>query len=194
MSQKLSVFALFFANLLIPVAIFVFATGFFPYKTFVPGRASFDTDREHATAPFDKVVFMVVDALRRFIALPQQGMRTDFHSDFVYAHGSGFRFTQRYDTCSLLRFPIAENVEQPYTVRRRGAFYRSRKLSYDNHAADQSYNHRINSLLSRRYLELCRVGHHFKPGQSGQLAHTIERKTRGKVNHVWRRHLVEAVS
>lgn len=54
-------------NLLIPVAILVFAIGFFPYKPFLPGLAQF----EHLQygpppeAPFDKLVFMVVDALRR---------------------------------------------------------------------------------------------------------------------------------
>lgn len=54
-------------NLLIPVAILVFAIGFFPYKPFLPGLAQF----EHLQygpppeGPFDKLVFMVVDALRR---------------------------------------------------------------------------------------------------------------------------------
>jgi hypothetical protein len=70
------------ANLLIPVAVLVFATGFFPYKPFVPGLAVYHS-LQYGDAPrpqFDKIVFMVVDALR---------------SDFVYAHGSGFQFTQR---------------------------------------------------------------------------------------------------
>jgi len=65
MSQRLSIILLTIANLLIPVAILVFATGFFPYKTFIPGRASFEDGGEREPAPFDKVVFMVVDALRR---------------------------------------------------------------------------------------------------------------------------------
>ncbi|KAI9746422.1 MAG: major facilitator super transporter protein [Claussenomyces sp. TS43310] len=69
------------ANLLIPIAIVTFAVGFFPYKPFLPGLAKYE-DAEDVTpplAPFNKVVFMVVDALR---------------SDFVYSEGSGFAYTQ----------------------------------------------------------------------------------------------------
>lgn len=78
------------ANLLIPVAILIFATGFFPYKPFMPGLAEFedvsisDGDLKNVQyppeAPFDKLVFMVVDALR---------------SDFVYGEESGMAFVQR---------------------------------------------------------------------------------------------------
>jgi ethanolaminephosphotransferase len=78
------------ANLLIPVAILIFATGFFPYKPFMPGLAEFEKlsiNRENVEnvrhlpeAPFDKLVFMVVDALR---------------SDFVYGEESGMAFVQR---------------------------------------------------------------------------------------------------
>lgn len=78
------------ANLLIPVAILIFATGFFPYKPFMPGLAGFEElenygksgeDMRHPPeAPFDKLVFMVVDALR---------------SDFVYSEESGMKFVQR---------------------------------------------------------------------------------------------------
>jgi ethanolaminephosphotransferase len=78
------------ANLLIPVAILVFATGFFPYKPFMPGLAEYEelgwddkygeNWRMPPKAPFDKLVFMVVDALR---------------SDFVYGEESGMSFVQR---------------------------------------------------------------------------------------------------
>lgn len=81
------------ANLLIPVAILVFASGFFPYKPFMPGLAEYEDlgfsevlgqDWHRPPAPpFDKVVFMVVDALR---------------SDFVYGEDSGMTFVQRYDS------------------------------------------------------------------------------------------------
>lgn len=57
-----------FANLLIPLSILVFATGFFPYKPFLPGLAEFEP-LEYGPppkAPFDRLVFMVVDALRRY--------------------------------------------------------------------------------------------------------------------------------
>ena len=71
MSQKSSILMLAIANLLIPIAILIFATGFFPYKPFIPGRAFHGdgkdgkNDSRYGTAPFDKVIFMVVDALRR---------------------------------------------------------------------------------------------------------------------------------
>ena len=54
------------ANLLIPISLLSFATGFFPYKPFLPGKADFDDSATHVVPPiFDKVIFMVVDALRR---------------------------------------------------------------------------------------------------------------------------------
>ena len=67
MSPRTSALLLCLANLLMPVALFIFATGFFPYKPFLPGLASYeDLDLVSAPKPpFDKVIFMVVDALRR---------------------------------------------------------------------------------------------------------------------------------
>lgn len=54
------------ANALLPIAILSFATGFFPYKPFLPELARFeDTSHGPLPAPFNKVVLMVVDALRR---------------------------------------------------------------------------------------------------------------------------------
>ncbi|KAF9631316.1 Type I phosphodiesterase/nucleotide pyrophosphatase/phosphate transferase [Lasiodiplodia theobromae] len=69
------------ANVLIPVAVLTFAVGFFPYKPFLPGLAEYGPSvyGSPPDAPFDKVVFMVVDALR---------------SDFVFSNTSGFDFTQ----------------------------------------------------------------------------------------------------
>ncbi|KAK1691172.1 GPI ethanolamine phosphate transferase [Colletotrichum godetiae] len=69
------------ANILIPLAVFTFATGFFPYKPVLPGLAQYEA-LEYGPpppAPFDRLIFMVVDALR---------------SDFVYLDGSGFTYTQ----------------------------------------------------------------------------------------------------
>ncbi|ORY16087.1 GPI ethanolamine phosphate transferas-like protein 2 [Clohesyomyces aquaticus] len=85
MARQTLLFAL--ANVLIPVAILVFATGFFPYKPFMPGLATFEElgweDKfgwtEAPEPKFDKLVFMVVDALR---------------SDFVYGKESGMEFVQ----------------------------------------------------------------------------------------------------
>jgi ethanolaminephosphotransferase len=52
-------------NLLLPIGILWFAKGFFPYKPFLPGLSSFVETDDRVTAPFNKVIFMVVDALRR---------------------------------------------------------------------------------------------------------------------------------
>ncbi|KKZ64982.1 hypothetical protein EMCG_09108 [[Emmonsia] crescens] len=73
--------SLYLANLLFPLAILLFASGFFPYKPFIPGLATFSEENNDipSSAPFDRVIFMVVDALR---------------SDFVYSKRSGFTFTQ----------------------------------------------------------------------------------------------------
>ena len=82
------------ANLLIPVAILVFATGFFPYKPFMPGLATYENlgwddkiGSKEPEAQFDKLVFMVVDALR---------------SDFVFGEESGMKFIQRYTLSPFL--------------------------------------------------------------------------------------------
>ena len=64
MALQRSLLLFVIANLLIPFAILLFATGFFPYKPFLPGKASFKTS-DVQDAPFDKIIFMVVDALRR---------------------------------------------------------------------------------------------------------------------------------
>ncbi|KAI0156639.1 alkaline phosphatase-like protein [Hypoxylon sp. FL1284] len=82
------------ANLLVPVAIVLFAIGFFPYKPFLPGLAEYKP-LEYGSppeAPFDRLIFMVVDALR---------------SDFVFSNRSGFDFTQ-----SL----ISDGVAIPFTA------------------------------------------------------------------------------
>ncbi|KAF2731244.1 GPI ethanolamine phosphate transferas-like protein 2 [Polyplosphaeria fusca] len=79
--------SLVLANLLIPAAILVFATGFFPYKPFMPGLAVYEKLgweekmgwTKEPEPQFDRVVFMVVDALR---------------SDFVFSSESGMSFVQ----------------------------------------------------------------------------------------------------
>jgi len=54
------------ANILVPVGILTFSTGFFPYKPLLPGLAIFDETDADVSPVFDKVIFMVVDALRRY--------------------------------------------------------------------------------------------------------------------------------
>ena len=68
MLERSSIRWLIIANFLIPLSILIFAIGFFPYKLFIPGLASYEKDEnftEQTSAPFDKIIFMVVDALRR---------------------------------------------------------------------------------------------------------------------------------
>jgi len=59
----------FLANVLTACAILVFATGFFPHKAFLPGLAAWPAgqDDSQISPPFDRVIFMVVDALRRYL-------------------------------------------------------------------------------------------------------------------------------
>ncbi|KAH8821521.1 GPI ethanolamine phosphate transferase-like protein 2 [Xylogone sp. PMI_703] len=94
MAPHIATLLLIAANLLIPVAILTFASGFFPYKPFISGLAEYENLNYELppAAPFDKLIFMVVDALR---------------SDFVYSVNSGFTFTQ-----SL----IAQGAAIPFTA------------------------------------------------------------------------------
>lgn len=71
--------AILIANILIPIAILCFSSGFFPYKPLLPGFANFESDDGEGRPPviFDKVIFMVVDALRRY------GKATDCHHIFL---------------------------------------------------------------------------------------------------------------
>ncbi|SMR59518.1 unnamed protein product [Zymoseptoria tritici ST99CH_3D1] len=79
-SSRVRTAALVLANLLLPIAVLVFAKGFFPYKPVLGGLATLSENASALPAPaFDRVIFMVVDALR---------------SDFVYGYESGFEFTQ----------------------------------------------------------------------------------------------------
>ena len=81
MSVRLRSAALALANILLIAALLVFAKGFFPHKASISGLATWHPESATAArqAPFDRVIFMVVDALR---------------SDFVYGNASNFYFTQ----------------------------------------------------------------------------------------------------
>ncbi|RKF56455.1 GPI ethanolamine phosphate transferase 2 [Golovinomyces cichoracearum] len=96
------IFKIYFsaANFFILVSLFVFSGGFFPYKPFLSGLSKYeyfhhDQFGSPPAAPFEKIIFMVVDALR---------------SDFVYGNNSGFDFTQ-----SL----IASGAAVPFTAHAR---------------------------------------------------------------------------
>jgi len=111
MSQKLSIVLLIAANFLIPVAILVFATGFFPYKTFIPGRAQFEDDGEHEPPPFDKVIFMVVDALRRSIP-PSRRIDQDLTSTAISSTHMAQAFNSPRGRSDFSpRYPVADRTE-----------------------------------------------------------------------------------
>ena len=61
-------------NLLLVLSVLVFAKAFFPYKPFLQGLAQHadyhDGEDTPAPAQFEKIVFMLVDALRRYISGP----------------------------------------------------------------------------------------------------------------------------
>ena len=66
-SNKSALWLLSIANLVLPAAILTFAAGFFPYKPFIPG-INYGGDffgGIRVDPVFEKVVFIVVDALRR---------------------------------------------------------------------------------------------------------------------------------
>lgn len=66
MARIYSITIIVAANVLIPLAALTFVKGFFPHKPFFPGQAQYPDDgKPIPPAPFDKVIFMVVDALRR---------------------------------------------------------------------------------------------------------------------------------
>lgn len=68
MARCLGIVSLFLTNAIVILSLLIFASGFFPYKSFQSGRAHFSEAEELMSIPplFDKVIFMVVDALRRF--------------------------------------------------------------------------------------------------------------------------------
>ena len=61
------------ANLIIPLGVFIFLTGFFRGRLRTSTRHDLEVNETYAatmeSAPFDKVVFMMIDALRRFVIL-----------------------------------------------------------------------------------------------------------------------------
>jgi ethanolaminephosphotransferase len=67
MASRKQILSLLLANVLIPISIVIFAKGFFPYKHFLSGLATYEPMSwgPPPDAPFNKVVFMVIDALRR---------------------------------------------------------------------------------------------------------------------------------
>ncbi|OAP61313.1 hypothetical protein AYL99_03514 [Fonsecaea erecta] len=83
MSNRLHNAVLGLSNIILIAALVIFAKGFFPHKAFLPGLATWPAATAATgvarSSPFDRVIFMVVDALR---------------SDFVYGNTSSFTFTQ----------------------------------------------------------------------------------------------------
>lgn len=64
MAHTASKLAIFLANALIPIALVVFCSGYFPYKPILSGMAT-PGESEGPPAVFDRVILMLVDSLRR---------------------------------------------------------------------------------------------------------------------------------
>jgi hypothetical protein len=135
-SRALRLTCLAISNALLLAAILIFAVGFFPYKPLLPGLAVYDDGQERQLwddgapeAVFDKVIFMVVDALR---------------SDFVYGYDSDFKFTQRYTTVAAGRghmLTVGYSLIRPCDAADR------------NDAQSKSHHHRLRTLLRRPDLQ-----------------------------------------
>jgi hypothetical protein len=151
------------ANLLIPVAILIFATGFFPYKPFMPGLAQYEKlgweermgwkEGSIPEAPFDKLVFMVVDALR---------------SDFVFGEESGMSFVQWNHTHTMQFDPR----------RHRPPLHSARRVPDHHHAQGESHHYWLHPFLSRRYPQLRRVRHNLYALHTRYVARATESKGR----------------
>lgn len=96
-------------------ALLLFCKGFFPYKTYLPGFATtahapphlHNSDTTSSMEPeFDRLVFVLVDALRKYVLSANVGTLLlhilTFHlSDFVFENSSGFSFVKRWGTVLL---------------------------------------------------------------------------------------------
>lgn len=140
MKYSPSILLLACANLLLPIAVIVFAVGFFPYKPILPGIASFNSEDEgrtaRAEAPFDKVIFMVIDALRRLqthICCWVEELILSF-SDFVFSNSSEFKFTQRQAKFLNLTFLELTEFLQPHLLWKCHSLYGSCGFTDHNYA------------------------------------------------------------
>jgi hypothetical protein len=91
-SHRSEITYLTLGNVLLLIALFAFTPGFLSSALFpnsVPAPSTFDDHPEEADddAPFSRVVFLLVDALR---------------PDFVFGANSGFSFTQRHELRIIL--------------------------------------------------------------------------------------------
>jgi hypothetical protein len=189
MASRTSIISLIAANILIPIAILIFARGFFPYKPFLAGLAEYET-LEYGPppeAPFDKVVFMVVDALRRCGILLDGWGTANSGSDFVYSGSSGFQFTQRYHFISdkdVMQWSI--DRLQSHCKWSSNSIYSSCHFSYDHNAEDQGYDHRLYTIVSRPDIELRGIGHLLLARFARHMDCTDESQTDRKYGYVRR--------
>jgi len=165
LSHRFRQASLTLANLLLPIAVLVFATGFFPYKPVLPGLADWEDDggEQEDHAPFDKVVFMVVDALR---------------SDFVFGEDSAMSYVQRY-VCLAQHGEWRLTWEQFDQRRLCYPFYRPRNSSDSHNASCQGSHHRLRAILPRSHSQFRRERHLFLPRYTRYLACAAPSPRRG---------------
>ena len=99
-SSRFRLVYLALGNVCLLASLFAFASGFlssalFPDVAPVPSALEDRTSELQDDAPFSRVVFLLVDALR---------------SDFVYGERSGFEFTQRYDVWTIKKASLLSLV------------------------------------------------------------------------------------
>ena len=200
MSQRFSLMLCTLVNLLIPIAVLVFATGFFPYKPFIPGRATSQGSKngsEPASAPFDKVIFMVVDALRRLTPVQHQrqsiALRLSVTSFILIIQASNIP-KRELSMPHISLCTLSESLFQTHNIRGGHTFHRPCNLTYHHHAQSQSNYYRIHPLVPRCHPEFCGIRHEFQPCKSRYLAWSNKGQARRKAGNVWGRYLAEAVS
>jgi len=130
------------SNALVVGSILVFAVGFFPHKAFLPGLATW-SDRQDGSiisAPFDKVIFMVVDALRRQDIRPLRiGFTTTDSAQWlrIWSDVKFQLYPEVLESCESSS--NYTDTRQPHTIWSSNTVYRPCQCSYDYHASGESY-------------------------------------------------------
>ena len=197
--------SLLVANLLVPVAVLVFAAGFFRYKPFLPDLAGAENQQladdggMSEGAPFDKVVFMVVDALRRSSA-----------NLVAYANVSHTNCSQRLHILCQFRFWIYTEVEtvlryrrcvaegltamHPHTLRRGHSLYRSREPAQSHHLSHQGHDNWLKPFFLGCDPQPRRLGGRFHPRRRGYMARASQGERKREAGLLRREHMAPALS
>ena len=126
-------------NIFLLASLCAFTSGFISSALF-PNSVSAPSARENRisevqhVAPFNRVVFLLIDALR---------------SDFVYGNCSGFDFTQRHGIRNLTPTSLLILMQQSHTRWRSCSIHRTCSTAHGDIAAHQSDNDWIHPRICR---------------------------------------------